>query len=189
MTDGLDACWDYAGARESLVDLRTWTRPAASEFRMAVKTVSANVAVCADSVFPAVLSAKSKWAGVRNYFARDSTTSLSNMLPTRHYLPANSALRMENRSSNAYQAISRLPVAHVGSTVALAASGLPDEIDHDGGHGSGVHVPPVIAEARVLTGGAVVFRWALADLHSDRQRWRVCGREDGGVQRRLQKSE
>lgn len=95
---------------------------------------------------------------------------------------------MEKRSSNAYQAISRLPLAHIGSAVALAASGLPDEIKHGGGRGGGVHVPPVVAEARVLAGSAVVFRRTLADLHSDRQRRRVRGREDGGVQRRLQKS-
>jgi len=78
--------------------------------------------------------------------------------------------------SNAYKAISRLPVTHVGSAVALAAPGLPDEVDHDGRRGGGVLVPPVEADARILTGRAVVFGRALANLHSGRQRWRMSGR-------------
>lgn len=75
--------------------------------------------------------------------------------------------------SNAYQAISRLPVAHLRSPIALAAPGLSDKIDHDGRRGGSVLVPPVKADARILARRAVVFQRALADLHSGRQRWRV----------------
>jgi len=91
--------------------------------------------------------------------------------------------------SNAYQAISRLPVAHVGSLVALAAPGLPDKIDHDGRRGGSVLVPPVKADAGILARRAVVFWRALTDLHSGRQRWRVRRHQDGGVERSFQQSE
>lgn len=72
---------------------------------------------------------------------------------------------------NAYQAISCLPVAHLGSVVALAALSLSDKIDHDGGRGGGVLVPSVEADTGVLAGRAVVFLRTLADFHSSRQRW------------------
>lgn len=91
--------------------------------------------------------------------------------------------------SNAYQAISRLPVAHLGSPVALAAPGLSDKIDHDGRRGGGVLVPPVKTDAGILARRAVVFRRALADLNSSRQRWRVCRHQNGGVERSFQQSE
>jgi len=41
--------------RKSLIDLRTWTRLAASQFRMTVETVSANVTMCTNRVFSAIL--------------------------------------------------------------------------------------------------------------------------------------
>lgn len=91
--------------------------------------------------------------------------------------------------SNAYQAISRLPVAHLGSPVALAAPRLSYKIDHDGRRGGSVLVPPVKADAGILARRAVVFQRALADLHSGRQRWRVRRHQDGSVERSFQQSE
>lgn len=88
-----------------------------------------------------------------------------------------------------YQAVSRLLLAHVGSAVALATPRLSNEIDHDGRRGGGVLVPPVEADAGILAGRAVVLGRALADLHSGRQRWRVRGRQDGGVEGRFQQPE
>jgi len=91
--------------------------------------------------------------------------------------------------SNAYQAISRLPVAHLRSPIALATSSLSDKIDHDGRRGGGVLIPPVKADARILARRTVVFWRTLADLHSGRQWWRVCRHQDGGVERSFQQSE
>lgn len=55
VTNGFIVRTNYASARKSFVDLRTRTRLAASEFRMTVETVSANIAVRANRVFLAVL--------------------------------------------------------------------------------------------------------------------------------------
>ena len=90
--------------------------------------------------------------------------------------------------STTHQAVSGFAIAELRSPVALAKPGAADQLDVARSRRDVDVAPPVVAPARVLARGAVVFSWAVAVLDAQSQRRRVHRIQNCRVYRRFQEA-
>lgn len=77
-------------------------------------------------------------------------------------------------SNRLYQAISRLYVANIRSSVTLAGFCFTDEIDDDRRCDCRILIPSIVTDAWILAGRAVILRGTFANLDTGCKLWDVC---------------